>query len=606
MFSNLGGETGKAFALFAVAFGFFAVVLAILGQYGLPEPAIAFLVVALSLTAFAVIGLLARTMSETGFFLAGRSVSGTFNGMATAAAFLSASATIGLVGLFFADEGAGLAVTIGWAAGFVLLAVLVAPYFRRAGTATVPGYLATRFGGAGLRLLGIVILIACSFAALAAACAASTMIATTVLGASPRVASIGVFALVLAATLFGGMRAVTLVAIAQVIVILFGFLAPSMTLSARDFAVPIPQLIYGFVLEEIAASPDTAIVALASRILPIAGLDWFNLFALALTFALGIASLPHIVVRSGTAANVAVARRSAGWGLVFALAILLTAPAIAAFTKLAVANDVVGATADALPDWVFAYGKLGQVKICGANAATDVAVATACTPSIGADGALRAADIAIAPDVVALAFPDITGLPYIMTALIAAGALGATLAAAGALAMAVAGTLGSDLYGRLIAPRAPAGRRLILTRLCLIAILALAAWLAERWPDDVFLLAVAAPALAAGGFFAPLVLGMFWSRANRAGAITGMVAGFGVTAFYFAATQYGGMPPIKIIGLTEAGIAPLAAAILGVPAGFVAMIMVTFLTPEPSEERIAAVEALRRPGGDPLLEDSIP
>ena len=588
----------KAYGLFAGGLALLVVVVAVAAQLGLDETIIAFLVISFTLVTYVVIGVATRTLSLTEFHVAGRSVPAGFNGMATAAAFLSGGGLAAIVGAFFAGVSAALAVTVGWTVGFVLLAVLVAPYYRKSGAVTLPDFFAVRYGNALLRPVAVVILVASSFALLPAAIAVATAILTFFLHVRPEVALGVVLVTLVSSSLFGGMRAVTFVSVAQAILILLGALVPVAMLSAQNFGLPVPQITYGFALDGIGAA-EAPLQFLGGRASPLGTMSGINLLALAVALAAGVASLPHILARSGTAPGMASARRAVAWVLVIVGAILITAPAIAAFAKAAVMENVVGVGLDELPDWLFAYGRLGLVQTCGAAATSAADIGTACGASTVING-LAAGDVAVSGEALALAFADMVDLPYAMAALTAAGILAAALATASAVLMAVTATLGHDLYARAINRRASAGRRLIASRLVLIAVAAVAAWLAATRPGDMLSLSLLAPALAASGFFPAIVLGLWWNRTTWLGALAGMIAGFAVAAAYvfFVEIDASAAPELAKIGISGA-----ASAFLAMPVGFAVTAVVSLLSRRPSESRLAVLAAIRRPSHDPILED---
>jgi cation/acetate symporter len=593
-------ELGQSYGLFAGAFVGLLVVFAMLGQYGLPDPFIAVLVVALTLLSFGVIGVLGRTLSETHFYLAGRAVPHVFNGLATTTAFVSGTGFIGLAGAFFAVGSGALALIIGIGAGFLLLAVLVAPYLRKSGAVTLPDFLAIRYDRGDLpRAIGLLALILVSFPALAGAIAATVFIFETFLKVGAHLAFDIAVGTILLSTLLGGMRAVTLVAGAQAIILLVGLLAPAAIVSVRDYGLPIPQLTYGYALDEVTAAGGT-LATMASRFLPLSDMSWSTLAAVAISLSTGIASLPHLIERSLSADRIAGARRSLGWALFFVAIVLLTAPALAAFVKAAVFNQAVGSAVEDLPDWVYTYGKFGLVKICGIDAVDLAAIKSACASVIG-DTGLGAGNIAVSPDIVALALPDVTGFPFVITALLAAGGLAAALGGANALAITIATAAGYDFYGRLVAPLAPAGRRLIVTRAMLLATVLAAAALAAHSPGDALALAAASPALAAAAFFPALVLGIWWRRTTSIAAVAGIAAGFLVTAVHIAATWHGAGAGV-LLGFADPHVPPIAAGIFGVPVGFLVIVGLSLVTPAPSRRQLDVLDAIRRPSRDPVLE----
>lgn len=590
---------GKAYALFAVAFGILVVIIAVVARLGLDEGVIAFLVIAFTLATYAIIGIASRTLSLADFYLTARNIPAGFNGLATAAAFLSAGGFLGLAGAYFAGGVAALAVVAGWAGGFVLLAVLIAPYYRKSGAVTLPDFLAVRYGNPLVRLVAVAALIVSTFVLLPASIAVAIQIVEWSLYLGPPTSAVVVIVVLLLSSLPGGMRAVTFVAGAQAILILFGMLAPASLLSALRFGLPLPQFTYGYAVADAAKSGADGIVAFAGALSPVAAFDPLTLIAVAVSLAAGVASLPHVVSRSGTTWGVAGARRSIGWTVVIIAAVALTAPAIAAFARAGIAESVVGTPLDELPDWFFAYGRDGLIQVCGAAAASPAAIGMACGAATVVNG-LQPAQIAMSADAVALAFADITELPYVMTALAAAGALAAALATASAVLMSVTATLGHDLYARFLVRRATAGRRLIFSRMILIAVALAAAGLAVAHPDAMLSLALLVPGLAAASFFPAVVLGIWWNRTTWPAALSGMLAGLATATAYLALV---GVSPGGGTGLVPTATAGAVGGILGLVAGFAATIGVSFLGKPASEARAEVIDALRRPGHDPILED---
>ncbi|WP_421725274.1 VC_2705 family sodium/solute symporter [Bauldia sp.] len=593
---------GKAYALLTAAFAAFLIVIALVGQFGLADRVIMVLLVLVTLAAYLVIGIVTRTLSVSEFFVAGRSVPPGVNGLATAASFVSAAGLIGLVGAFFTDQTAGFAVAAGWTVGFVLLAVAVAPFYRKSGAVTVADFLAVRYGNPLVRILGVIVLIVVLLPLLAAGVSLASEAIAVALDLPPMSVLIGMAVVTVVGSVFGGMRAVTLIAGAQAIVILFGVLVPAIVFSLEQYGVPIPHITLGNAIGDSSWAAGSPIEALRSRLMPVATLDGFNLFLMMLCLAAGVASLPQVVARSGTVATMSAARYSVAWALLVVGLVAATAPALAVFARLAILNDVVGVEVIDLPGWVFAFTSNGALAICGA-AVTDVAaISDACGAAAVVNG-LEPGDIAITGDIIALGFADITTLPYFLTALLTAAVLAAALGVAGAAVIGIATSLGHDVYGSLINRRATAGRRLAVSRVGLLAAAVLATWLAAYHTDAILALAFTAPSLAASGFLPAIVLGIWWRRTTFWGAIAGMVAGFGTAAGYIGLLFAETIEPLTIAGVTETGIAPAAAAALGVPVGFAVTAAVSILTPAPSAARLAVLDAIRRPNPDPLLED---
>ncbi len=599
--SNLG----KIYAVYTGGFFAFVVLLAILEQVGVPNRIIGYLFVFFTLAVYAGIGVLSRTMQVSEYYVAGRKVPAIYNGMATGADWMSAASFIGMAGTLYALGYDGLSYVLGWTGGYVLVAVLVAPYLRKFGAYTVPDFLAARYGGNVARFIGIIVLLFCSFTYVVAQIYGTGIIASRFLGISFEVAVyVGLLGILLCSML-GGMRAVTWTQVAQYIVLIVAYLIPVVLLSAQKYGLPIPQLTYGQALQEITALEQQMVQtglaqSVKPHIAPFTNMDPFNYFALILCLMVGTASLPHVLMRYFTTPSVREARKSVGWSLLFIFLLYFTAPAYAAFAKLEVYQNVIGASMDALPAWIYTYGNLGLVQVCGVDATTLDAIRAACQSIGSADNILGLADLKINNDVIVISTPEIAGLPYVIAGLVAAGGLAAALSTADGLLLAIANALSHDIYYKMIDPEAPTRRRLIVARVLLAVVAVIAAWVASTKPADILSMVAWAFSLAAAGNFPALVLGIWWKRTTTAGAIAGMLVGFGSTLFYLVMTKYGGMALWPIPGVTG-GIQNISAAIIGLPLGVLTMIVVSLMTPAPSKEMQDFIDEIRRPRGKVLM-----
>ena len=327
------------------------------------------------------------------------------------------------------------------------------------------------------------------------------------------------------------MRAVTWTQVAQYIVLIVAYLIPVIWLSAQKYGVPVPQLMYGHALQDIASLEhqmlDSGLATgekLKSHITPFTTYNPLNFFGLILCLMIGTASLPHILMRYFTTPSVREARKSVAWSLLFIFLLYFTAPAYAAFAKLEVYQNVIGASLDALPQWIYTYGQLGLVKVCGVNAEAVEAIKTACAGVEGNTGLLRFPDLSINNDVIVISTPEIAGLPYVIAGLVAAGGLAASLSTADGLLLAIANALSHDIYYKMVDPNAPTGRRLLIARVLLIIVAVFAAWVASTRPADILSMVAWAFSLAAAGNFPALVLGVWWKRTTTAGAVAGIAA----------------------------------------------------------------------------------
>jgi cation/acetate symporter len=308
-----------------------------------------------------------------------------------------------------------------------------------------------------------------------------------------------------------------------------------------------------------------------------------NFLALVFCLMLGTAALPHILMRYYTTPSVKQARSSVTWSLFFIFLLYFTAPALAVLVKYEVFTVLVGTPFDKLPAWV------------GQWAAVDATLLS--VTDVNKDGLLQLGEMRIGGDIIVLATPEIGGLPYVISGMVAAGGLAAALSTADGLLLTIANALSHDLYYKMIDPNASTARRVMLSKILLLVVALAAAYVAAQKPADILFLVSAAFSLAAAGFFPALTLGIFWKRASKWGAILGMAAGFGVTFYYMVMTQpwlrgvFGVTSPVELWW----GILPISAGVFGVPLGFAIIIIVSLLTPAPRREIQELVEHVRYP-----------
>ena len=413
------------------------------------------------------------------------------------------------------------------------------------------------------------------------------------------------------------MHSVTWTQSAQYIVIAAAFIIPVMWLSGGASGVPLPYLSYAEALEQVSRielqmSGDAAAdpVSLMPDLAMFQTFDRFNFLALIFCLMAGTATLPHILMRYFTAETVRQARVTPGWGLLATLVLLLAAPAYGAFVKLEIFTAVVGTPVVNLPEnaaWLFDWGQIeGRelVHLCGEPVRTFEQALIAC----GDNHTIIPSDIELHPDIVVLGAPDIAQMPFVITAMVAAGALAAVLSTANGLVFAIGSAFSHDLYFAILSKHAPTSRQLLVARICMIGAAVGAASVAIHPPADILTIASWSFSLAAAGLFPALALGIFWKRVNSIGAIAGMLTGFGVTLTYLAvaiigpdlALSSGDEFRLALPGLTKE-LLPINAGILGVPAGIGVMIIVSIATPAPRDRTQDLIDELRKPGGETIL-----
>ncbi len=650
----------RYYSFYTGGFILFVVVLAILEQLGLPRIAIGYVFLFATIGLYAAIGIISRTADVAEYYVAGRRVPALFNGMATGADWMSAASFIGMAGGLYLQGFDGLAFIMGWTGGYCLVAFLLAPYLRKFGQFTIPDFLGARYGGHAARTIGILAAILCSFTYVVAQIYGVGIITSRFTGVEFQVGIFLGLGGILVCSFLGGMRAVTWTQVAQYIILIIAYLTPVVWLSIKHTNVPLPQVMYGQVLAQLSTREDQLIgdpkeievrnifkQKEADAQARVAGLPgswdqskvgekgypasaeaakaaWTkeaddnkaraappikhaqpfytankdpekakeerntkrrNFLALIFCLMLGTAALPHILMRYYTTPSVNQARRSVFWSLFFIFLLYFTAPALAVLVKFDLYNVLVGTEFANLPAWVAAWNQVDPTLLT----VTD----------INGDGIVQLAEIKLGQDIVVLATPAIAGMPYVVSGLVAAGGLAAALSTADGLLLTIANALSHDFYYKMINPNATTRRRVTISKVLLLFVALAAASVAAQKPADILFLVSAAFSFAAAAFFPALVAGVFWKRANAAGAIAGMIAGLGTCFYYMATTQpwlrgvFGVTDPIA--DYTWWGIQPISAGLFGVPVGIIVLVVVSLLTRPPDARTQELVEHVRYP-----------
>jgi cation/acetate symporter len=623
----------KIFGLYTVAFIGVTVLIG-LAEYllGLPPKWIGWIFMALSIGIYVVIGIITRTSEADQYYVAGRRVPALYNGMATGSDWMSAASFISMAGALSIQGFSGLAYVMGWTGGYLLLAVFLGPYLRQFGAYTIPDFLDARYGGNIPRIVGVVAAIACSFTYLIAQVTGVGLIVSRFIGLD---FNIGVFVGllgVLFCSVLGGMRSVTWTQVAQYIILIISYLVPVVYLSWTIFSIPVPELTYGQLLEsnnaraievtrdvkeketralwkkdadEIdaklksagmpedeadklkaqralalrqATAPAASDEATLGRYLTVpTGVGMWNFLALSFCLMVCTAGLPHILTRYYTTPSVQEARTSVAWSLLFIFLLYFTAPAYAAFARFAIYAKLVGTQIAELPRWVTLWAPAGLFEVIDKNG----------------DGIVQWADFVIkSTDFVVLATPEIAGLPFVITGLVMAGGLAAALSTADGLLLTIANAFSHDLYYNVIDRTASLKKRLTITKILLIVTALVAAWVATYRLAIIVELVAWAFSLAGASFFPALVMGIWWTRTNRAGAVAGMIAGLLVTLYYMIGSRF--------YGVSWFGTQTIASAIFGLPVGFLVIWIVSLLTQPPPQVIQDLVMNVRYPQGDKI------
>jgi len=617
----------KVFALYTIGFIGVTILIGIAEWlFDLPNRWIGWIFMALSMGIYIVIGIVTRTSEADQYYVAGRGVPAVFNGMATGSDWMSAASFISMAGALSAQGFGGLAYVMGWTGGYLLLAVFLGPYLRQFGRYTIPDFLGARYGGNAARIVGVVAAILASFTYLIAQVTGVGLIVSRFIGLPFQVVVFVGLIGCLFCSVLGGMRSGTWTQVSQYIILIVSYLVPVVVLSFQLFTIPIPQLTYGQLLQrnnarvvELARDPQNVATReawaaeskqLAERLkdpaLPPAekakieaakktadgqakpligpndkvenylkvptGTGMWNFLALTFCLMVGTAGLPHILTRYYTTPSVRQARQSVAWSLLFIFLLYFTAPAYASFARNAVFSNLVGSSVSDLPRWVTLWAPAGLFSV---------------VDKLG-DGVVQLGDFVVkSTDFVVLATPEIAGLPFVITGLVMAGGLAAALSTADGLLLTIANAISHDLYYNVINPKASLVRRLTITKVLLIVTALIAAWTATFRLAIIVELVAWAFSLAAASFFPALVMGIWWKRANKPGALAGMIVGLGTTLYYMVGSRF--------FGVSWFGTTTVASGVFGIPLGFLTIWIVSLLTHAPEKEMQDLVTEIRYP-----------
>jgi len=597
----------KIYGIYTGGFLAFIILMAIAEQMGMTAKTIGVCFVAFTVLIYALIGFLSRTIQVDAYYVAGRQVPTVFNGMATAADWMSGASFVAMAGGIYFGGYTYMAFLVGWTGGYILVSSLLAPYLRKFGCYTVPDFIGTRYGGSLARFCAVVVLVLASFTYVTAQINATGTIASRALGIPFELGVwVGLISILLCSML-GGMRAVTWTQVAQYIVLIIAYLLPVFWMSNKNGFGFFPHLMLGDEVARIAdleaqfglvknAAADIkaagvpgglASISNPHSAVPAGGMAAWKFISLAICMMVGTASLPHILMRYFTTPSVKSARKSVAWSLFFIFLLYSSAPMLATLSKLqlmdpTLATGIIGksiADVQAL-EWVQNWSAAKQVFIADFNG----------------DGILQLNEWFMRGDVVVLATPEVAGLPYVISGLVAAGGMAAAMSTADGLVLAIANALSHDLYYKIIDPKADVAKRLIVDRILLVVIGAAGAYIASMRITSILGAVAWAFDFAMSGLFFPLVLGVWWKRANRAGAIAGMILGLAAGTAYliYVGPKFMAQPPWL-------GIDHLRFGIIGAPVSLIAMVVVSLMTDAPDKATQAMVDEVRIPSGKTIL-----
>ena len=548
------------------------------------------IIVGLTFALYIGIAIWSKAGSTNEFYIAGKGVNPIANGMATAADWMSAASFISMAGIISFIGYDGSVYLMGWTGGYVLLALLLAPYLRKFGKFTVPDFIGDRYYSNVARTVAVFCALIVSFTYIAGQMRGVGIVFSRYLEVD---INSGVFigmGIVLFYAILGGMKGITYTQVAQYCVLIFAFMVPAIFISIQMTGNPIPQLGFGsqsadgvYLLdklnglhEELGFSEYTS----GSK-------STLDVFLITAALMIGTAGLPHVIVRFFTVKKVSDARKSAGWALLFIAILYTTAPAIAVFARTNLIDTVSEKEYSTMPYWFKKWEDTGLLKYDDKNNDNIIQYL----------GDEKLNELTIDKDIMVLANPEIAQLPNWVIALLAAGAIAAALSTAAGLLLVISSSISHDLIKRMVKPDISDKGELIAARISAFFAVLLAGYFGINPPDFVAATVALAFGLAAASFFPAIVLGIFYKKMNKEGAISGMLIGILSMLFYMTKFKFGwfggGGPEDWWFGISPEGFGTIAMLI-----NLIVSITVSNFTSQPPEKIIKLVENIRLPSDD--------
>lgn len=550
-----------------------------------------YLFVFLSFGLYIAIAVWSRAGSTHDFYVAGGGVKPLVNGMATAADWMSAASFISMAGLISFLGRDGTYYLMGWTGGYVLLALLLAPYLRKFGKYTVPAFIGERYYSQSARLTAVFCAIVVSFVYVCGQMQGAGIVFSRFLEVDITTGVIIGMAIVFFYAVLGGMKGITYTQVAQYCVLIFAYMVPAVFISLMMTGNPIPQLGFGSEL-----TPEYGGGYLLDRLDGVSEQLGFgtytegqkstqDVFFITAALMFGTAGLPHVIIRFFTVPSVRDARRSAGYALIFIAILYTTAPAIAAFSKVNLMNTVNNAEYTSMPSWFSTWERTSLIAFDDKNG--DGRIQYVGDPAVN--------ELTVNRDIMVLANPEIARLPNWVVALVAAGALAAALSTAAGLLLVISTSISHDLMKRCIAPNITEKQELRYARMAIFVAVLIAGYFGINPPGFVAEVVAFAFGLAAASFFPAIVLGIFYSRMNRQGAVAGMMAGFAFTAAYIIYFKFIS-PDLSNASNWWFGISPEGIGTLGTILNLIVALAVCRFTAAPPEDVQSIVRNIRLPG----------
>lgn len=545
------------------------------------------LMIGITFSLYIGIAIWSKAGSTKEFYVAGSGVSPIANGMATAADWMSAASFISMAGLISFMGYDGSVYLMGWTGGYVLLALLLAPYLRKFGKFTVPDFIGDRYYSDTARLVAVFCALIISFTYVAGQMRGVGLVFSRYLEVDINTGVVIGMAIVLFYAVLGGMKGITYTQVAQYCVLIFAFMVPAIFISMQMTGNPIPQLGFGsegsdgiYLLEKL----DGLSRDLGFHEYTTGSKSKLDVFFITAALMIGTAGLPHVIVRFFTVKKVSDARKSAGWALLFIAILYTTAPAIAVFARTNLIETVSEKKYEDMPVWFENWEKTGLLTFTDKN--NDGVIQYVADSQIN--------ELTIDRDIMVMANPEIAELPNWVIALLAAGALAAALSTAAGLLLVISSSVSHDLIKKIIKPDVSEKGELIAARVSAFIAVLMAGYFGINPPGFVAAVVALAFGLAAASFFPAIVMGIFYKRMNKEGAVSGMITGLLLMLFYMTKFKFGWFG-----GGTEAdwwfGISPEGFGTFAMLINFIVSLIVCHLTKEPSEEIQELVEKIRIP-----------
>lgn len=549
-----------------------------------------YIIVGITFALYIGIAIWSRASSTKDFYVAGGGVSPLANGLATAADWMSAASFLGMAGLISFGGYDGSVYLMGWTGGYVLLALLLAPYLRKFGKFTVPDFIGDRYYSNTARTVAVVCALLVSFTYVAGQMRGVGLVFSRFLEVPITTGVIIGMIIVLFYAVLGGMKGITYTQVAQYCVLIFAFMVPAIFISIQMTGNPIPQLGMG----------DNALGEGVSLLDKLDGLStdlgfskytdgsksMIDVFFITAALMVGTAGLPHVIVRFFTVPKVKDARKSAGYALLFIAFLYTTAPAVAVFARTNLIETVSNKKYADMPAWFSKWEETGLITFTDKNG----------------DGLINYVsdaqenELIVDPDIMVLANPEIANLPNWVIALVAAGGLAAALSTAAGLLLVISSSVSHDLIKKQLKPDISDKGELIVARLSAVVAVCVAGYFGINPPDFVAATVALAFGLAAASFFPAIIMGIFYKKMNKEGAISGMIVGITSMLFYMLKFKFnmfgGGSPETWWFGISPEGFGTVAMLL-----NFTTSLIVSSFTPDPPEGVQEIVENIRIPSG---------